>query len=167
MQQYGRMNREERESYRIGRQRFEAGDDQGALETFSLLLESCPRVADVHYMVGLVHEREGDLEAATSSLERALEINPDLPEAHKALSVVQSAYDWDWAAAKASLDRALALRPGDPTIRRQLARLLATLGQADESLAERKLPNPNTWRPRSLGESSGTAPYRRQCRSSV
>jgi tetratricopeptide (TPR) repeat protein len=79
------MNREERESYLLGRQRFEAGDDRGALETFTLLLESCPRFADVHYMVGLVHERGGDLEAATSSLERALEINPGYAEAVAAL----------------------------------------------------------------------------------
>ncbi len=85
MQHHGRMTREERESYLLGRQRFEAGDDRGALETFTLLLESCPRFADVHYMVGLVHERGGDLEAASTSLERALEINPSYAEAVAAL----------------------------------------------------------------------------------
>jgi len=79
------MNREERESYRLGRQRFDAGDDRGALETFGVLLESCPRFADVHYMVGLVYERGGDLEAAATSLERALEINPGYAEAVAAL----------------------------------------------------------------------------------
>lgn len=79
------MSREERESYLLGRQRFAAGDDRGALETFGLLLESCPRFADVHYMVGLVHERGGDLEAASASLERALEINPSYAEAVAAL----------------------------------------------------------------------------------
>jgi tetratricopeptide (TPR) repeat protein len=79
------MSREERESYLLARQRFEAGDDQGALETFTVLLESCPRFADVHYMVGLVHERGGNLEAASASLERALEINPSYAEAVVAL----------------------------------------------------------------------------------
>jgi tetratricopeptide (TPR) repeat protein len=82
------MTREERESYLYGRQLFEAGDDPGSLETFTALLETCPRFADVHYMVGLVHDRQGDLEAASTSLERALEINPSYAEAAVALASV-------------------------------------------------------------------------------
>ncbi len=140
MQQYGRMNREERESYRIGRQRFEAGDDRGALETLTVLLESCPRFADVHYMVGLVHERGGDLEAATSSLERALEINPSYAEAVAALVSVYERR----GLFERSRELAAQLSPSigsdagnlDATTRGKLANLHAVLGDAYREAGE-------------------------------
>jgi serine/threonine-protein kinase len=72
-------------------------------------------------------------EEARSSALRALELNPDLPEAHVALADVQSSYDWDWATAEASLRRALDLRPGDTAIRLSLARLKGSLGMSDEA----------------------------------
>jgi tetratricopeptide (TPR) repeat protein len=134
------MNREERESYLLGRQRFEAGDDRGALETFTLLLESCPRFADVHYMVGLVHERGGDLEAASSSLERALEINPSYAEAVAALVSVYERR----GLFERSRELAAQLSPSadpaqgnlDATTRGKLANLHAVLGDAYREAGE-------------------------------
>jgi tetratricopeptide (TPR) repeat protein len=134
MQHHGQMTREERESYLLGRQRFEAGDDRGALETFSQLLSIRPRFADVHYMVGLVHERGGDLEAASTSLERALEINPSYAEAVAALvSVYERRGLFD-----RSRELAAQLSPSvgsvsgdvDATTRGKLANLHAVLGDA-------------------------------------
>ena len=74
-------------------------------------------------------------EARTSAL-RALELDPNLPEAHVALAEIQQAYDWDWAAAESSLKRALALRPGDTRIRMKLASLKNGPGRRDEAFAE-------------------------------
>jgi Tfp pilus assembly protein PilF len=48
-------------------------------------------------------------EAAT----RALEVAPNLAEAHAALSRIQHWHDWDWAAAERSARRALDLAPED------------------------------------------------------
>jgi tetratricopeptide (TPR) repeat protein len=128
------MTREERESYLLGRQRFEAGDDRAALETFSLLLESCPRFADVHYMVGLVHERGGNLEAASTSLERALEINPRYAEAVAALvSVYERRGLFERSRELAEqLSPSVAASAGelDATTRGKLANLHAVLGDA-------------------------------------
>ena len=140
MQHQGRMTREERESYLLGRQRFEAGDDRGALETFTLLLESCPRFADVHYMVGLVHERGGDLEAASTSLERALEINPSYAEAVAALVSVYERR----GLFERSRELAAQLSPSagsdagnlDATTRGKLANLHAVLGDAYREAGE-------------------------------
>jgi tetratricopeptide (TPR) repeat protein len=140
MQHHGRMSREERESYLLGRQRFEAGDDQGALETFNILLESCPRFADVHYMVGLVHERGDDLEAATASLERALEINPGYAEAVAALVSVYERR----GLFERSRELAAQLSPSarsdagnlDATTRGKLANLHAVLGDAYREAGE-------------------------------
>jgi tetratricopeptide (TPR) repeat protein len=128
------MTREERESYLLGRQRFEAGDDQGALETFDQLLASRPRFADVHYMVGLVHERSGDLEAASTSLERALEINPGYAEAVAALvSVYEQRGLFERSRELAEqLSPSLGSAAGelDATTRGKLANLQAALGDA-------------------------------------
>ena len=140
MHHHGRMTRDERESYLLGRQRFEAGDDRGALETFTLLLQRCPRFADVHYMVGLVHERGGDLEAASGSLERALEINPSYAEAVAALASVYERR----GLFERSRELAAQLSPSagssegnlDATTRGKLANLHAVLGDAYREAGE-------------------------------
>lgn len=140
MQQQGGMTREERESYLLGRQRFEAGDDRGALETFTDLLRRCPAFADVHYMVGLVHERGGDLEAASTSLERAPDINPSYAEAVAALV---SVYE-QRGLFERSRELAAQLSPADgsdqghldATTRGKLANLHAGLGDAYREAGE-------------------------------
>ncbi len=88
MRHLSRMTPEERESFLLGRQYFDSGDDDSALKAFDPLLEEHPRFADVHYMVGLVHERQGSLEDATHALENALAINPGYSEAVIALAGV-------------------------------------------------------------------------------
>jgi tetratricopeptide (TPR) repeat protein len=134
------MTREQRESYLLGRQRFESGDDRGALETLTDLLESCPRFADVHYMVGLVHERGGDLEAASASLERALEINPGYAEAVAALVSVyerrglfERSRELAWQLSPSAGAEAGNL---DATTRGKLANLHAALGDAYREAGE-------------------------------
>jgi tetratricopeptide (TPR) repeat protein len=128
------MTRAERESYLYGRQLFDAGDDSGALETFASLLETCPRFADVHYMVGLVHERQGDLDSASTSLERALEINPSYAEAVLALASVyeqRGLYDRSREIAEELTPLAgPAAGKLDATTRGKLANLHAGLGDA-------------------------------------
>jgi tetratricopeptide (TPR) repeat protein len=91
-------------------------------------------------MMGLVHEREGDLEAASSSLERALEINPGYAEAVAALvSVYERRGLFD-----RSRELAAQLRPSatsdagnlDATTRGKLANLHAALGNAYREAGE-------------------------------
>jgi TolB-like protein/predicted negative regulator of RcsB-dependent stress response len=77
----------------------------------------------------------GYKEARNSAL-RALELDPELPEAYLPLAEIQQAYDWDWEAAEATLRRALALRPGDADIRLMLAELKNSLGARDEAFAD-------------------------------
>ena len=79
---------------------------------------------------------EAGYEEARRSALRALELDPDLPEAYVALADIQSSFDWDWAAAEASLKRALGLRPGDTTIRLELAGLKIIRGRTDEAFAD-------------------------------
>ncbi len=127
------MTREDREAYQLGRQRFLAGDDEGALEALNRAAQARPRWADVHYMIGVLHERQGDLPAATDALEAALAINPSYAECLVALS---SVYE---QRGQFERSRALATRaaaghtPGgglDETTRGKLANLHAALGDA-------------------------------------
>ncbi len=65
---------------------------------------------------------------ARSAAERAIELDPNLADAHIAMSEIQLSYDWDWSGTEESLHRAFLLRPGDPDIVTKLARLKSVRG---------------------------------------
>jgi TolB-like protein/Tfp pilus assembly protein PilF len=73
-------------------------------------------------------------ESAREAAQRALQLAPDLADAHLELSSVQQNHDWNWAAAGASLKRALELAPGDAHVLNGAARLARILGQHDKAL---------------------------------
>jgi adenylate cyclase len=68
---------------------------------------------------------------AREAANKALELNPDLAEAHAAMGQIQTSYDWDWAGAEASLTRALELAPGNSHILAEMAVLQRFLGNLD------------------------------------
>jgi tetratricopeptide (TPR) repeat protein len=72
-------------------------------------------------------------EEARKAAVRALELDPNLAEAHVALSVVRRVYDWDWAGADASSKRALQLDPGNPRVMLHASRVASALGRLDEA----------------------------------
>jgi tetratricopeptide (TPR) repeat protein len=117
-----------------GRQLFEAADDAGSLAAFERVLAVSPGYADVHYYVGLVHERGGRLDEAQAAFERALEINPGYAECALALgSVYERGGQFERAQAIAERARAAgapALEALDATTRGKLANLHAALGDA-------------------------------------
>jgi tetratricopeptide (TPR) repeat protein len=134
------MNSAERHSYRLGRHCFERGDDVVALAQFTRLLETRQGFADVHYMVGVMHERRSEFEAATSSLEHAVRLNPNYSEALLALaSVFEQQGDFDRSQQLAQRAH-LASRPCDgvldATTRGKLANLQAALGDAFRETGE-------------------------------
>jgi DNA-binding winged helix-turn-helix (wHTH) protein/tetratricopeptide (TPR) repeat protein len=69
---------------------------------------------------------------ARSLAESALELDPDLPEAHHALAAVHYFYDWDWGRAEAGFKEALRRNPSYPEAHRLYARLLAAAGRRAE-----------------------------------
>lgn len=66
---------------------------------------------------------------------KAIELDPQLPEAHLALASVQQGFDWDWTGMETSLLRAYALRPGDADIMAKLAELKLLQGKYTEALS--------------------------------
>ena len=67
-------------------------------------------------------------------IERALEIDPNLPEAYASLGVLRHAYDWDWEGASDAYLRAIELNPSYATAYHWYALHLAGLGRSDEAL---------------------------------
>lgn len=77
---------------------------------------------------------------AKSAALRALELDPDLAEAHTSLGLIESLYEWRWKEAGARYRRALELHPGYATAQHWYAcDYLAMLGRFDEAIERVKL----------------------------
>jgi TolB-like protein/Tfp pilus assembly protein PilF len=75
---------------------------------------------------------------AETAVRRALQLDPNLAEAHAVLSVIKSDYEWDWAGAESELRRAIVLDPNYPTAHHWYSCLLQYFDRLDEALAEIK-----------------------------
>jgi tetratricopeptide (TPR) repeat protein len=64
---------------------------------------------------------------------RAIELDPDLPEAQTALGLVRIFHDWDWDGALEALDTAVALSPSYEFARRARALVYAYVGRLDDA----------------------------------
>jgi serine/threonine-protein kinase len=73
---------------------------------------------------------------AKAAAQRALEIEPELPEALVALGSMMAVYDWDMTGAEALLRQAVELDPRYPRGRQALAECLMITGRCDEGIAE-------------------------------
>jgi tetratricopeptide (TPR) repeat protein len=65
---------------------------------------------------------------------KALELDPNLAEAHASLGWIKRIYDWDWTGADEAYNRALELEPGNADVVRGAAALAGTLGRFDEAI---------------------------------
>ena len=71
---------------------------------------------------------------ARTAIQKALELDPSLGEAHTWLGVIALLFDWDHEQAERELVRAMSLNPRYPLAHVWHAILLATLGRHDEGL---------------------------------
>ena len=76
------------------------------------------------------------MERAAASAKKALEINPQLAEAHTSLGIVQLKYDWNWREAEKSFKRAIELKPDYPAAHYWHSNLLGTTGKLEEAVVE-------------------------------
>ena len=72
--------------------------------------------------------------SAQSAAQRALQLDPNLAEAHAAIGRIRRSY-WDWTGARAAFDKALALEPQNAVVLLGASGLQASLGNFDEALA--------------------------------
>jgi DNA-binding winged helix-turn-helix (wHTH) protein/tetratricopeptide (TPR) repeat protein len=73
---------------------------------------------------------------AKTATDKALELDPNLADAHSSLGRIKHWHDWDWAGAEKSFQRAIELNPNSVNAHQFYSRLLTTLGRYDEALAE-------------------------------
>ena len=76
------------------------------------------------------------LEAARQSVKRAMDLDPNLFEAHLALGEVRRMLEWDWRGAEAAYTQAIVLNPSHETAHRSYALLLAALARPVEAIRE-------------------------------
>jgi TolB-like protein/DNA-binding winged helix-turn-helix (wHTH) protein len=101
--------------------------------SYALAWVGLSRVRNWQVNIGLIPAAEGH-RRAREAVERALELNPNLAEAHAQMARIQRQGDFDWDGADNSIRRALDLEPGDPAILQSAASSAATLGRFDEAL---------------------------------
>jgi predicted Zn-dependent protease len=76
---------------------------------------------------------------AESAARKALQLDPDLSEAHAALGWVLSNFYYDYAAGEREFKRAIELGPSSSDAHQGYADILNGLGRADEAISEIKL----------------------------
>jgi TolB-like protein/Tfp pilus assembly protein PilF len=76
---------------------------------------------------------------AKAAITKALELDPQLPEAHTVSGVIASVYDWDWDKADREFKRALELDPNVALTHYRYGWVyLSPMGRHDEAIAEMK-----------------------------
>jgi Tfp pilus assembly protein PilF len=126
-------------------QKFTPQDFEQAVQYFNAALEIDPDYALAHAGIarvwlyrnqfGVVLPSEA-IPQAQVALERALELDDSLAEAHLVLASITTWYEWDWAAAGVAFKRALALNPNYAEALVFYSHFLAILGRAEESTAQ-------------------------------
>ena len=123
-------------------------DDEGleqVLSSFDEALQIDPHFAPAYaslsrvHVARAVHYREQPrrvLEAARTAAKRALELEPELFEAHLALADVRRMLEWDWRGAEAAYVQAIALNPSQENAHRGYGAMLMALSRTDEAIRE-------------------------------
>jgi serine/threonine protein kinase/tetratricopeptide (TPR) repeat protein len=76
---------------------------------------------------------------AKAAVAKALEIDPNLPEAHTVAGMIAATYDWDWGKAEREFKRSLELDPNLAITHYRYAWVyLSPMGRHDEAIAEMK-----------------------------
>jgi TolB-like protein/DNA-binding winged helix-turn-helix (wHTH) protein/Tfp pilus assembly protein PilF len=70
---------------------------------------------------------------------KALELDPNLADAHVSLALIAQNYDWDWQTSEREFRRAIALDPNYATAHHWYAEHLGLLGRFDEAFPEMQL----------------------------
>jgi TolB-like protein/DNA-binding winged helix-turn-helix (wHTH) protein/Tfp pilus assembly protein PilF len=81
-------------------------------------------------------KRDEAYHSAKDALTKAMELDDSVGEAHYALALLKSDFEWDWEAADREFNRAIALAPSYSCAHESRALFLASLGRRDEALDE-------------------------------
>jgi serine/threonine protein kinase/tetratricopeptide (TPR) repeat protein len=142
------VNPEAHEAYLKGRYewyRWTPENFQKALEYFQQAIAIDPSYAPAYAGLSLAYARLGDGGAwrpvdaypqAKSAALRAVELDPDLAEAHVALGMSILWNDWNWMEAEREVRRGIDLNPGSATAHLACSAVLTNVGRNEEALVE-------------------------------
>lgn len=85
------------------------------------------------YLLGTPDETFGK---ARTAAEKALEIDPSLPEAHTSMALIAWLYEWDWERADREFKRAIELNPNYPLAHHWYGLFLGEMNRPAEAIAE-------------------------------
>jgi serine/threonine protein kinase/Tfp pilus assembly protein PilF len=74
-------------------------------------------------------------EKAKAAAAKALQIDPNLSDAHNSLAYTHLHYDWDWPASEKEFQTAIRLNPGNTNALHWYSHYLTAMGRTEESLA--------------------------------
>jgi serine/threonine protein kinase len=145
------QNPEARREYWLGlyywRQRNNAGELDKAITHFEAAIKLDPTYARAHaglsdcyaYLNAVAYGKMDTKTAMTKaekSARDAVELEPDLAEAHTSLAVVNLKYFWNWAEAEKEFKLAISLKPDYFHAHYGYSMLLTILGRHEESIKE-------------------------------
>jgi tetratricopeptide (TPR) repeat protein len=100
---------------------------------YALAWVGLSRVRNWEAEEGIVPTKDGR-RRAHEAVERALALDPNLPEAYSQMGRLQEFDDFDWRGADASFQRAMSLEPEDPVYIRQAAEMAGNLRRFGSAL---------------------------------
>ena len=124
-----------------------ASDLRRSIDFFNQAIEADPSyalaytgLADAYNILGDLNAIASDPAAGTAKAAamRALELDPQLAEAHTAIGFGLVFYEWEWSRADRAFTEAIALKPGYATAHQWYAEFLITQERFDEAEAEAK-----------------------------
>jgi len=120
-------------------------DLETALQYFELALEKDPDYAPAQTGIALVWAGRGQMgwvsphEAGPKTrvaVQRALELDETLAEAHYTLALMRTWMDWDWEGAETAFRRAIELDPNFADVRAYYSHFLMIMKRPDEAMAQ-------------------------------
>ena len=126
-----------------------AKDLENAVTFFEQALAADPNyalahvgVADSYLLLGAFYGNPGEhptsvtMTTARTSARDALELDPNLAEAHTTLAYIELLHNWDWGASETEFLRAIELKPDYAPAHQWYSELLMVLGRHDEAIEE-------------------------------
>jgi tetratricopeptide (TPR) repeat protein len=123
---------------RVARALQSIGEGQAdlAVQDLTQIRDQNPDKASVRLGLGRAQIARRDSTAALAELQKAVELDPNLAEAHYQMGYVQHLMKGNVAAAIASYEKAVAAEPGNLMYRASLGAALAAAQQSDRAIAE-------------------------------
>lgn len=134
--------------YLKGRFYFNKNAFQKAIEYFERAIEISPHyaapyagLADAFQLVAFYNLELNNVyyQKAKSSVQKALELDEELPEAYVALARYEMHFEWDWKGVEKAILHAIDLNPGDAEPRSLYGHYLRVVGRLDEAIAQDKI----------------------------